>query len=188
MSVIWRKVWRDLWDNKFRTALVVLAIAVGVFSLGFVYGTAGVMKARMTASHRESRFPHISFITSRIDRETVERIRSQPGVADAEGETVTGIRWKLPGQEDWRDGTLYTRDDFAVQRIGFWKLVDGIWPDQVDPQARTARTLAVERLSTRHSTRPRLPLSFFHSVQLPRKRKMLPRASSSRSGRLSLAC
>ena len=97
MSVIWHKVWRDLWHNKFRTALIVLATAVGVFALGFVYGTSGVMRTRMTESHRASRFPHITFYTSRFDREVVETIHREPGVADAEGETLAGIRWKLEG-------------------------------------------------------------------------------------------
>ena len=32
----WRKVLRDLWGNKTRTALVVLSIAVGVFAVGMI--------------------------------------------------------------------------------------------------------------------------------------------------------
>ena len=38
MSVVWAKIRRDLGQNKARTALVVLSIAVGVFALGFIYG------------------------------------------------------------------------------------------------------------------------------------------------------
>jgi len=38
MSVVWGKIRRDLGQNKARTALVVLSIAVGVFALGFIYG------------------------------------------------------------------------------------------------------------------------------------------------------
>jgi len=34
LSPRWRKVLRDLWGNKFRTLLVVLSTAVGVFALG----------------------------------------------------------------------------------------------------------------------------------------------------------
>ena len=171
MSVIWRKVWRDLWSNKFRTALVVLAIAVGVFSLGFVYGTAGLMKARMTASHRESRFPHVTFYTGRFEREAVEQIRRQPGVADAEGATVSNIRWKLPGQKNWKDGTLYARDDYGAQRMDFWRLEKGKWPDEVDVEARTSRTLAVERLSTRHY---QVPMGTEVLVEYGRHERQIP--------------
>ena len=150
MSVIWRKVWRDLWLNKFRTALIVLSTAVGVFALGFVFGTAGVMRTRMTESHIASRFPHITLYTSRFGREVVEIIRREPGVVDAEGETLTGIRWKLEGQEDWRDGYVTARDNYETQRMNLFELVRGEWPDAEAAQSQTRRVLAVERLSTTH--------------------------------------
>jgi len=150
MSVIWRKVWRDLWRNKFRTALIVLATAVGVFALGFVYGTSGVMRTRMTESHKASRFPHITFYTSRFSREVVETIRHEPGVADAEGETLTGIRWKLKGQEDWKDGSVIARDDYRAQRMNLFELIQGQWPDSGTSQALTSHVLAAERLSAKH--------------------------------------
>ena len=35
----WRKVIRDMWGNKSRTALVVLSIAVGIFAIGVVTGS-----------------------------------------------------------------------------------------------------------------------------------------------------
>ena len=38
MGVIWHKVWSDLWDNKARTMLAVLSIAVGVFAVGPILG------------------------------------------------------------------------------------------------------------------------------------------------------
>jgi hypothetical protein len=39
MSVIWRKVWFDLfWSNKVRTLLPVLSIAAGVFAIDAVFG------------------------------------------------------------------------------------------------------------------------------------------------------
>ena len=40
MSVIWHKVWFDLWNNKIRTLLAVVNIAVGVFAIGTTFGMA----------------------------------------------------------------------------------------------------------------------------------------------------
>jgi ABC-type lipoprotein release transport system permease subunit len=37
MSVIWNKVWSDLWDNKVRTTLAVLSISAGVFAIGAMF-------------------------------------------------------------------------------------------------------------------------------------------------------
>ena len=38
MRVIWRKVWRDIWGHKSRAAMLVINIAVGVFSIGLPIG------------------------------------------------------------------------------------------------------------------------------------------------------
>jgi putative ABC transport system permease protein len=142
MGVVWHKVWRDLWRNKFRTFLVVLSTAVGVFALGFVYGTSGALTARMTESHRESVFPHITFYTSRFDQDIVDTVLYEPGVVDAEGEQVASFRWKLEGEADWHDGSVIARTDYEAQRMDLFHLLNGSWPD--------GRTLAVERLSSQH--------------------------------------
>ncbi len=146
MSTIWRKVLRDLWRNKFRTFLVVLSTAVGVFAIGFVYGASGVLSARLTESHESSRPAHLTFYTGLFDQEVVETIKREPGVADAEAATVASIRWKLEGEEDWRDGILIARADYDAQRMNLAKLEDGRWPGQV----HTRRELVVERGSARH--------------------------------------
>jgi putative ABC transport system permease protein len=56
MSMAWRKVWRDLWSNKLRTFLVVLATTVGIFALGLVFGLSAVMRAEMTESDFRDNF------------------------------------------------------------------------------------------------------------------------------------
>jgi len=142
MSIVWRKVWRDLWHNKLRTILVVLSTAVGVFALGLVFGSSSVMRARMTESHIESNAPHLELYTSPIDQDIVEFVRREPGIADTEGESGAGFRWKFEGEEDWRDGRVVGRADFDEQRMYPIKLLAGEWPAQ--------RTLAVERMSSEY--------------------------------------
>ena len=44
LSPRWRKVLRDLWSNKTRTILVVLSIAVGVFAVGMISGSRGILR------------------------------------------------------------------------------------------------------------------------------------------------
>ena len=50
MSIAYRKVFRDLWSNKARTALVVLSIAVGVMAVGMIFSSNSLMDQRMTAA------------------------------------------------------------------------------------------------------------------------------------------
>jgi putative ABC transport system permease protein len=146
MSIIWRKVWRDLWHNRLRTILVVLSTAVGVFALGLVFGSSDVMRARMTESHRASNAPHIELYTSRFNQDVVEGVLREPGVVDAEGEIRAAFRWKLEGETDWRDGTLIARADYEEQRMYPVTLLAGDWP--------AGRTLAVERMSSQHYDLP----------------------------------
>jgi len=143
MSITWRKIWRDLWRNKFRTFLVVLSTTVGVFALGFVYGTSGVLRARLTESYQASVPAHLVFYTSMYQPELVDTLRHEPGVADAEGMFAASIRWKLEGEKNWRNGTMFARPDYAAQRVHRFELVQGVWPDQ----SSNKRALAVERLS-----------------------------------------
>jgi putative ABC transport system permease protein len=163
MSIVWRKVWRDLWDNKLRTFLVVLSTAVGVFALGLVFGLSDVMRTRMTESHRASLFPHIIFYTGSFDQDVVEAIQREPGVADAEGEDGTSLRWKFEGETDWRDGYVLARDDYETQRMNLLGLLGGRWP--------AGRKLAVERLSSQYFG---VPMGATILVEFGRNERRLP--------------
>ena len=46
-SIVWKKVWRDLAQNKARTALAVLSTAVGILALGLVFGLSGMMRDQL---------------------------------------------------------------------------------------------------------------------------------------------
>ncbi|MBN1811630.1 MAG: ABC transporter permease [Anaerolineae bacterium] len=128
MSVIWRKVWRDLAHNRARTALVVLSIAAGVFALGLVLGTSGLVDTSLAREDEISRPAHLIFRGEQLDQETVEAALREPGVADAELEMVAIVRWRLPEGAEWRHGVLVAREDYRAQRVSLVELVEGDWP------------------------------------------------------------
>ncbi len=133
MSVLWRKVWRDLIHSKARTTLAVLSIGAGVFALGLALGALEVMHARIDADDRTTRPAHITFRggafgQDTFDRDLVASAIRKPGVADAEGEAYLPFRWKLENESGWRAGVLVARGDYAAQRIGVVELLDGEWP------------------------------------------------------------
>ena len=47
----WSKVLADLWDNKTRTLLVVLSIAVGVFAVGTIVNAFNILNTDIDASY-----------------------------------------------------------------------------------------------------------------------------------------
>jgi len=148
VSVIWRKVLRDLWMNRLRTLLVVLATTVGVFALGLVFGLSGLMRARMTESHLASRFPNVILYTDPFEQAFVESMRQERGVAEAEGEDYSTIRWRLAGEEEWRDGVLYAKQDYTEQSVDLFELLDGYWPGHHAAGSTANDVVAVERQSS----------------------------------------
>ncbi len=163
MSIVWRKVWRDLVHNKLRTLLVVLSTAVGVFALGLVFGLSDVMRTRMTEDHRATIPPHITFFGGLYNQDVVDVTLQEPGVAGAEGEVRTSFRWKLEGEMDWRRGDLIARADYDTQQMNLLNLLSGRWP--------TERTLALERQSSRYFN---APLGTTIVVEWGRREQRLP--------------
>jgi putative ABC transport system permease protein len=141
MDVTWRKVWRDLTRNRGRTILVVLAMAVGVYSLGMTLGMYGLMRDQMIETHRAAVMAHVRFWTTTLfDQDVLEVIARDPEIADVEGTGLGTFRWRLEGETEWRDGELIAHPDFNAQRMNRAELLQGAWP--------TGRTLTAERLSS----------------------------------------
>ena len=86
----WRKVMRDLWSNKTRTALVVASIAVGVLAVGTVQQLRTVILGEMQVVYDASDAAQATLFTSGVDDEMLQTIRRMPEVAEALGEMVQG--------------------------------------------------------------------------------------------------
>src|SRR5512142_3202517 len=113
MSVIWQKVWFDLWSNKLRTVLAVLSIAVGVFAVGTIFGMNDQMLTAMDASHQKDMPQHFTmYLTVPVDREAVRAIAKVPGVEGVEGLNTVNVRYRFPDQQNWHQGIVQMRDDY----------------------------------------------------------------------------
>jgi putative ABC transport system permease protein len=142
MSIIWHKIRRDLGRSKFRTLLVIISTAVGVFALGFVYGASGVIHTWLTDSHRASVPAHLTLYASRFDQDVLDTILEEPGIASVQGETEVFVHWKLEGETEWRNAILVARDDYETQQMNKYMLLDGRWP--------TEHLLAAEHMTAQH--------------------------------------
>lgn len=141
MSVVWRKVWFDLWHNKVRTLLAVLSIAVGVFAIGAIFGMVDQLLPGMDRAHQASQPSHITMtLNQRIDRDTADRLKSIKGVEDIQVTNAVEIRYKLKPEDEWQAGFLQMRDDYEEQKYDLLRLEAGSWPEQDN--------LSVERLSS----------------------------------------
>lgn len=130
MSVIWHKIWFDIWHNKTRTFLAVLSIAAGVFAVGSMFGMSDMLLTTMNESHRAVRATHINVgLYAPIDRETILSLRDVPGVEDVEPYNAVSILYKLKSEDEWRQGVIQMRDDYDAQKYELLQLRGGEWPD-----------------------------------------------------------
>ncbi len=137
MRTAFRKVWRDLWQFKGRTTLVVLSITVGIVALGMTLTSNRMMNYFMDSSRLASNPAHTRMnLQVPFDDQVVEIIQNLPEVEQAEGWASTTIRWRAaPGQE-WQDASLIAKEDYRQQVFDLIELKSGDWPG--------ADTVAVE--------------------------------------------
>lgn len=124
----WRKMLRDLWINKARTALVVLSLAVGVFTVSFLINTQSLLR---TAFEREYAAVNPSSATLIIpegfDRDFVDAIRKMPEIEEAEGRRSVDVRLEV-GANQWINLNLLAIDDFGDIRIDKVQSYSDTWP------------------------------------------------------------
>ena len=129
MSVIWVKLWADLWDNKVRTLLAVLSIAAGTFAVGAVFGMADQLLAGMDTAHQAVNPSHATlFLEKRIDRDTADRLKTIPGLRGVEVSNQLFVRYKTDPAAEWEPGLLVMRDDYDAMDYDLLELKTGDWP------------------------------------------------------------
>jgi len=142
MSVIWNKVWLDLWQSKVRTLLAVLSIAAGVFAIGATFGMADQMLSGMDAAHQATYPSHIQLFTSGVNENMVSTFKKIDGVEGLDLANFRTIRYKVHAEDEWENGWLIMREDYEAPTYDRYELKDGVWPKN--------KGLAVERLSSQH--------------------------------------
>jgi putative ABC transport system permease protein len=143
MSVIWHKVWFDLWRNKTRSLLAVLSIAAGVFAIGAIFGMVDQLLSGMDAAHRAVAPSHVNMILRNyVDADTAASLTDIPGVLDVEPVNQISIRYKLRPEDAWQLATLVMRGDYEAQIYDQLELKEGSWP--ADPN------IAAERLTAQY--------------------------------------
>ena len=112
----WRKTFSDLWDNKLRTTLVVISIAVGVFSVGMIAGAYSIISNDMSKSYASSKPANIEITTDDFDHSLVTSIQHIQGVAAAEGKRFTSLQVRTSGGQ-WVSITLIAVTDFTKSSL-----------------------------------------------------------------------
>lgn len=129
MGVIWHKIWSDIWNNKGRTAQVVLIIAMGAFAIGMIIGASEAISSRLGEIWQTSSPAMINLATDPgIDDEQLAALKSLKGMEDVEGYLSTNLEWRLSPDQPWTPGGLIARADYKDQTYASLELLGGRWP------------------------------------------------------------
>jgi len=112
-------------DNKLRTALVVLSIAVGVLAVGVMGGAYIIISNDMSASYAARNPANIELRTADFDDDLLTTIRNTEGVADAEGRRVSSLRVRTPDSSQWVNLDIVAMEDFEENKINLLTAMDG---------------------------------------------------------------
>jgi putative ABC transport system permease protein len=129
MSVIWNKVWSDLWHHKVRSLLAALSIAAGVFALGAIFGMIDQLIPNLNRVHQSISPADITMsLVGSINQQTADRLESIEGVVGIEAFNELSIRYRLNPEEEWQPGRLTMRADYEDQNYNLLQLKAGQWP------------------------------------------------------------
>ena len=90
-----KKTWRDLRDNKVRTVLVVLSIAVGVFALGLVFNMRAAVQAWMLEDYGAANASHLLVQMIPFQYDVVKLFQREFPSAEIESEVSLPIQWRM---------------------------------------------------------------------------------------------
>lgn len=127
VSPRWRKILRDLLTVKGRLAMMVLAIAVGIFGVGTILSAYTILTREISRNYLETN-PASAFIElDRVDNRLVEAVRQRPGIGDAEASSTVVARVQIKPDE-WIPLMLFVVSDFQDMRMNKFERDSGAWP------------------------------------------------------------
>ncbi len=143
MSVIWYKVWSDLWDNKIRTALAVLSITAGVFAIGATFGMADQLIKGMDGAHQASMPAHFTmYFNQNVDENLINDFKKIKGVDEIALGSQINIQYRIKPEDKWETAWLIMRQDYVNQKYELLPLKQGDWPQH--------NLVGIERLSSQN--------------------------------------
>jgi len=114
----WTKVVNDLWDNKARTILVVIAIAVGVQSAGGMFTAGETILRELDTGFLATNPSNITMSITPFDDHVVNVVTGYRAVEEAEGQASVRVKVRIDGDpENTSDLNLFAVADYDKMEI-----------------------------------------------------------------------
>jgi putative ABC transport system permease protein len=127
MTTLWRKAIRDFWQERARTTLVVLAIALGISAFAAVLSSYAILTRELDRGYLETNPASAVLRVDSIDNDLVKAILQNPEVSDAEPRRTISGQIKA-GPVQWRNLMLFVVEDYGNIRVSKLVPESGAWP------------------------------------------------------------
>jgi putative ABC transport system permease protein len=127
MTTLWKKAIRDFWTERARTALVVLAIALGISAFASVLSSYAILTRELDRGYLNTNPASAVLRVDKIDDELVSAILQNPEVSDAEPRRTVSGQIKA-GPVQWRNLMLFVVKDYGDIRVSKLEPEKGAWP------------------------------------------------------------
>ncbi len=121
------KIFRDLWQNKGRSLLVILAIAIGIFGVGFILTASNILQREINRNYLDTNPASVVFYSDEFDAATIAEVSSWPEVATVEPRSKVRARYQIAPNQ-WMTIFLFVIDDFENLRVNTFYPEVGSWP------------------------------------------------------------
>jgi len=115
ISPRWKKVVQDLWDNKSRTLLVVMSIAVGVIAFGGLFIARQNLITNLALQYDSINAYDIAISLPPFEDELVRWAERQDYITNAEGITLYSAELVVDG--NYHNATIHAMEDFSAGEI-----------------------------------------------------------------------
>lgn len=133
----WKKLLRDLQSARGRMAMMVIAIAVSIFSVGTFLGAYTIASREMSRNYLGTN-PASAFIElDRVDDALVKAVSEREGISEAEATSWVGARAEVSPNE-WMPVLLFVVPDFETSHVSTVAPEAGAYPP-------SSQTMLVER-------------------------------------------
>lgn len=127
MTAYWQKVIRDFWQERMRTILVVLAIAIGISAFSTVLSSYAILTRELDQGYLAINPASFTLATDAVDEALIEKIKSNREISDAEARRTVSGRIKA-GPVEWRNLVLFVVKDYGNIRVSKLNPEQGAWP------------------------------------------------------------
>ena len=127
MTTLWKKAIRDFWQERARTVLVVLAIALGISAFAAVMSSYAILTRELDLGYLATNPASAVLRVDSMDNDLVKAILQNPEVSDAEPRRTISGQIKA-GPVQWRNLVLFVVEDYGNIRVSKLVPEHGAWP------------------------------------------------------------